>query len=162
VRVIKDNQIIEDSWARIDTIEAGQVLPEGDIIVPFSYWKQNRDALKGRAGNLAVCLNGDDRVEELAADIAQFSLIALDFPAFRDGRCYSHARLLRDRYGFKGDLRAVGDVLRDQLFYLKRCGFSSFFIRHDKDIHDALKAFNDFTVKYQTAADGALPVYRLR
>jgi len=162
VRVIKDNQIIEDSWTRIDTIEAGQVLPEGDIIVPFSYWKQNRDALKGRAGNLAVCLNGDDRVEELAADIAQFSLIALDFPAFRDGRCYSHARLLRDRYGFKGDLRAVGDVLRDQLFYLKRCGFSSFFIRHDKDINDALKAFNDFTVKYQTAADGALPVYRLR
>jgi uncharacterized protein (DUF934 family) len=162
VRVIKDNQIIEDNWTRVDTVEAEQVLPDGDIIVPFSYWKQNRDALKGRAGNLAVCLNGDDRVEELAADLGQFSLVALDFPAFKDGRCYSHARLMRDRYGFKGDLRAVGDVLRDQLFYLKRCGFSSFFIRHDKDINDALKAFNDFSVKYQTAADGALPVYRLR
>jgi len=162
VRVIKDNQIIEDNWSRLDTVEAGQVLPDGDIIVPFSYWKQNRDALKGRAGNLAVCLNGDDRVDELAADLGQFSLVALDFPAFKDGRCYSHARLMRDRYGFKGDLRAVGDVLRDQLFYLKRCGFSSFFIRHDKDINDALKAFNDFSVRYQTAADGALPVYRLR
>jgi uncharacterized protein (DUF934 family) len=162
VLVIKDNQIIEDNWTRVDTVEAEQVLPDGDIIVPFSYWKQNRDALKGRAGNLAVCLNGDDRVEELAADLGQFSLVALDFPAFKDGRCYSHARLMRDRYGFKGDLRAVGDVLRDQLFYLKRCGFSSFFIRHDKDINDALKAFNDFSVKYQTAADGALPVYRLR
>jgi uncharacterized protein (DUF934 family) len=162
VRVIKDNQIIDDSWVRVDTIEAGQALPTGDIIVPFSYWKQNRDALAGRAGKLAVCLNGDDRVEELAGDLGQFSLVALDFPAFRDGRCYSHARLLRDRYGFKGDLRAVGDVLRDQLFYMKRCGFSSFFIRQDKDIHDALKAFNDFSVKYQTAADGALPVYRLR
>ncbi len=162
MRVIKDNQIIEDNWSRLDTVEAGQVLPDGDIIVPFSYWKQNRDALKGRAGNLAVCLNGDDRVDELAADLGQFSLVALDFPAFKDGRCYSHARLMRDRYGFKGDLRAVGDVLRDQLFYLKRCGFSSFFIRHDKDINDALKAFNDFSVRYQTAADGALPVYRLR
>ena len=162
MRVIKDNQIIEDNWTRLDTFEAGQVLPDGDIIVPFSYWKQNRDALKGRAGNLAVCLNGDDRVDELAADLGQFSLVALDFPAFKDGRCYSHARLMRDRYGFKGDLRAVGDVLRDQLFYLKRCGFSSFFIRHDKDINDALKAFNDFSVRYQTAADGALPVYRLR
>lgn len=162
MRVIKDNQIIEDNWTRVDTVEAEQVLPDGDIIVPFSYWKQNRDALKGRAGNLAVCLNGDDRVEELAADLGQFSLVALDFPAFKDGRCYSHARLMRDRYGFKGDLRAVGDVLRDQLFYLKRCGFSSFFIRHDKDINDALKAFNDFSVRYQTAADGALPVYRLR
>ena len=162
MRVIKDNQIIEDNWTRVDTVEAEQVLPDGDIIVPFSYWKQNRDALKGRAGNLAVCLNGDDRVDELAADLGQFSLVALDFPAFKDGRCYSHARLMRDRYGFKGDLRAVGDVLRDQLFYLKRCGFSSFFIRHDKDINDALKAFNDFSVRYQTAADGALPVYRLR
>lgn len=162
MRVIKDNQIIEDSWARVDAVEPGQALPDGDIIVPFSYWKQNREALAGRAGRLAVCLNGDDRVEEIAGDLDRFELIALDFPAFKDGRCYTHARLLRERYGYKGDLRAVGDVLRDQLFYMKRCGFSSFFVRKDKDIEDALKAFNDFTVKYQTAADGAQPVYRLR
>lgn len=162
MRVIKDNQIIEDSWTRVEAVEPGQALADGDIIVPFGYWKQNREALAGRKGRIAVCLNGDDRVEELAGELDKFELIALDFPAFRDGRCYTHARLLRERYGYKGDLRAVGDVLRDQLFYMKRCGFSSFFVREDKDIEDALKAFNDFSVKYQTAADGAQPVYRLR
>jgi uncharacterized protein (DUF934 family) len=162
VRVIKDNQIVEDSWTRVDAIEPGQTVPDGDIILPFSWWKQNRESLNGRKGRVAVCLNGADQVEELVPHLADFDLIALDFPAFRDGRCYSHARLLRDRYKYTGDLRAVGDVLRDQLFYMKRCGFSSFFVRKDKDIADALKAFNDFTVKYQTAADGAQPVYRLR
>lgn len=162
MRVIKDNQITEDSWTRVEAIEPGHPVPEGDIIIPFTWWKQNRESLNGHTGRVAVCLNGADRVEELVPHLAEFDLIALDFPAFRDGRCYSHARLLRDRYKYTGDLRAVGDVLRDQLFYMKRCGFSSFFVRKDKDIADALKAFNDFTVKYQTAADGAQPVYRLR
>lgn len=162
MRVIKDNQIIEDSWTRVDSITAEQPIPDGDVILPFKYWQQNQDKLANHRGKLAVYLNGEDKVEDLVKDLGRFELIALDFPAFRDGRCYSHARLLRDRYGFKGDLRAIGDVLRDQLFYMKRCGFNSFFIRKDKDIEDALKAFNDFTVKYQTAADGALPVYRLR
>jgi len=162
MRVIKDNQIIEDSWTRIDTVAPEQSIADGDVILPFKYWQQNRDNLANHRGKLAVCLNGEDKVEDVVNELSRFELIALDFPAFKDGRCYSHARLLRDRYGFKGDLRAVGDVLRDQLFYMKRCGFNSFFIRKDKDIEDALKAFNDFTVKYQTAADGALPVYKLR
>ncbi len=162
MRVIKDDQIIEDSWIRLDAVAPGQSIPDGDVIVPYSYWKENRDSLATHAGKIAVCLNGEDKIEDIVNDLGKFNLIALDFPAFKDGRCYTHARLLRDRYGFKGDLRAVGDVLRDQLFYMKRCGFSSFFIRQDKDIVDALNAFKDFTVKYQTAADGALPVYKLR
>ena len=162
MRVIKDDKVIEDNWTRLDTVVAEQPIPDGDLIVPFSFWMQHADTLASRKGNTAVCLNGEDKIQDIANHIGKFNLIALDFPAFKDGRCYTHARLLRDRYGFKGDLRAVGDVLRDQLFYMKRCGFSSFFIRKDKDIEDALKAFKDFTIKYQTAADGALPVYKLR
>ncbi len=162
MRVIKDDQIIEDSWIRLDAVAPGQSIPDGDVIVPYSYWKENQDSLATHAGKIAVCLNGDDKIEDIINDLGKFNLIALDFPAFKDGRCYTHARMLRDRYGYKGDLRAVGDVLRDQLFYMKRCGFSSFLIRQDKDIEDALEAFKDFTVKYQTAADGALPVYKLR
>jgi uncharacterized protein (DUF934 family) len=163
LRVIKDNQIIEDSWERIAAIEAGQQVPvDGDIIVPFSYWKENRDSMTQRTGNTAVCLNGEDRIEEIADHLSAFSLIALDFPLYKDGRCYSHARVLRDRYDYKGDIRAVGDVLRDQLFYMHRCGISSFHVRADKDIEDALNAFKDFSVKYQTAADGALPIYKIR
>ena len=162
MRVIKDNQIQEDSWSRLLSLEPDQPVPDGDIILPFQYWQQNQAGLENHKGKTAVCINGDDRIEDIARDIARFELIALEFPAFKDGRCYSHARLLRDRYHYQGDLRAVGDVLRDQLFYMKRCGISSFAIREDRDIEDALNALKDFTVTYQTAADAALPVYKIR
>ena len=105
---------------------------------------------------------GGDPLEEAVADLAHFQLIALDFPVFRDGRNYSHARLLRERYGYRGELRAVGDVLHDQLFYLRRCGIDSFQVRADKDIEEALRGLSDFSITYQTAADGAIPVYKNR
>ena len=162
MRVIKDKRIQEDGWIRISAVEANQELPAGDIILPYPYWKEHREPLSSRSGQVAVCLNGEDRVEEVAEHLDRFRHIALEFPVFKDGRCYSHARLLRDRYGFEGDLRAVGDVLRDQLFYMRRCGISSFQVREDKDIEDALNAFNDFSVRYQAASDDAVPIYRLR
>ena len=162
LRVIKDNQIVDDQWQRLESVEPDQPLPSGDIIVPYAYWLENRDALSSREGKLGVCINGDDATEDVANDLSHFDLIALEFPMFKDGRSYSHARLLRERYHYRGELRAVGDVLRDQLFFMKRCGIDSFQLRADKDMEDALKAFNDFTVKYQTATDGAPPIYRLR
>ena len=82
-----------------------------------------------------------------------FIIIALDFPTFKDGRSYSHARLLRERYKYEGELRAIGDVLQDQLFFMKRCGIDSFKVRDDKNIEEALKSFKDFSVRYQAAAD---------
>lgn len=162
MRVIKDKRIVEDGWRRLQTVEPEQALPEGDIIIPFRYWVEHREALSSREGRLAVCIDGEDETEEVARYLQHFPLIALDFPVFKDGRCYSHARLLRDRHNYTGELRAVGDVLRDQLFYMQRCGIDSFHLRADKDMEDALKAFNDCSVKYQAAADGAAPVYRLR
>jgi len=167
LQVIKDKQIVEDSWQRLIEVDDDQALPvgdlpEGDIIVPFKYWQAHQQALQERAGKLAVCLDGDDETEEVAKQSAQFELIALNFPAFTDGRSYSHARLLRERYGYQGELRAVGDVLRDQLFFMQRCGIDSYQLREDKDIEDALNAFDEFSVKYQTAADGAEPIYKYR
>ena len=163
MRVIKDNQVVEDGWQRVEITEAEPQLPAGDIIVPFAYWQQHKAELTGRGdGRVAVCVNGDDPIEDVVRDLQHFPLIALDFPAFRDGRNYSNARLLRDRYGYRGELRAVGDVLRDQLFYLRRCGIDSFQVRADKDIEDALSGLADFSVTYQTAADGAVPVYKTR
>ncbi len=162
MRVIKDNQIVEDQWQRLEKIEPGQPLPEGDIIVPFAYWLANRETLLDRNGNTAVSITGDNKIDEVAGVASQFDLIALEFPLFKDGRCYSHARLLKERYGYKGELRAVGDVLRDQLFFMKRCGIDSFQLKAEKDLQDALKSFNDFTVKYQTATDAAPPIYKLR
>ena len=90
------------------------------------------------------------------------SIIALDFPAFKDGRSYSHARILRDRYNYEGELRAIGNVLRDQMFFMLRCGINCFEVTEGKNAEDALKSFNDFTVRYQAAADDAVPIYKLR
>ncbi len=162
MRVIKDNQVIEDDWTWLPTIEKDAAAPPGNIILPLEYWLENRESLSSRKGEIAVCLNGNDSLQEIVEHLSDFSLIALEFPAFKDGRCYSHARLLRDRYQFQGDLRALGDVLRDQLFYMNRCGFSSFCIREDKDIEDALNGLKDFSISYQTAADGQPPIDKRR
>ena len=163
MRVIKGNQVIEDNWLRLDKAAIEAPLPPGDIIVPYAYWKTHREQLLQRKDGLfGICIYGDDAIEEVAVDLQHFHLIALDFPTFRDGRNYSHARLLRERYGYKGELRAVGDVLRDQLFFLRRVGIDAFQIREDKDIEDAIQSFADFSVVYQTAADDKVPVSKQR
>ena len=162
MRVIRSGKVLEDSWQRLTVAEQQQSLPDGDWIVPLAYWRDNRDMLSRHKGRIAVCLNGDDSLEDFPGSLESFNLIALEFPKFTDGRSYSHARILRDRFGFQGEIRAVGDVLRDQLFFMQRCGIDSFQLREDKNPEDALQGLSDFTVKYQTAADGALPVYKHR
>ena len=162
MRVIKDKKIISDDWRRVVELADDDPLPEGKVILPFSYWQANREKLIAGKGPYAVWINGDDETETVAKDIEYFELIALEFPAFTDGRSYSHARLLRERYGYSGELRAVGDVLRDQLFFMHRCGIDSFEVRADKDIEDALRAFDEFSVTYQSAADRTEPIYRIR
>ena len=162
MRVIKHRQIVTDDWQRLMDLKPEDELPSGKMIVPFSWWQAHREMLIARGNKYAVCINGDHETEEVARDIDHFELIALDFPSFKDGRCYTHARLLRERYGYQGELRAVGDVLRDQLFFMERCGIDSFEVRADKNIEDALKAFTEFSVKYQTAADQAAPIYKIR
>jgi uncharacterized protein (DUF934 family) len=153
---------MEDDWQRIAEPDPGQPLPQGDLIVPLDYWRNNREPLARHNGRIAVCLNGDDSLDDFSDSLDQFELVALEFPRFADGRSYSHARLLREKYDYRGEIRAVGEVLRDQLFFMKRCGLDSYQIREDKDAEDALKGLSDFSVKYQTAADGAPPVYKLR
>lgn len=162
MQIIKNEQIIDDSWQRITEIESISDLPEGNLIVPFSFWLENKDALSELGDRITVCLNGADDIDALIPDLSTFSMIALDFPAYTDGRCYSFARLLRDRYGFTGELRALGDVLRDQLLPMQRCGINAFVLREDSDIEAALAAFKEFSVTYQTAADGVPPIYHLR
>lgn len=162
LRVIKENKIVDDSWQRLLEVDPERALPQGDVIVPFSYWQARRAELEQREGRLGVCIYGDDETEEVAKNLSHFAIIAVDFPVFRDGRGYSHARILRDHHNYQGDIRAVGDVLRDQLFFMQRCGITSFQLREGKDIEDAMKGLTVFSVKYQTGADGALPIYKQR
>ncbi len=161
MKVIKDGGIIDDEWTLLREADA-ETLPAGRLILPFPFWLENREALAGRDAATGIWLDGGIDVENIVEYLDQFGIIALDFPAFTDGRCYSHARLLRERYQYQGELRAIGDVLQDQLFYMRRCGFDSFQLREDKDYHDALEAFNTFSVSYQAASDEPLPLYRRR
>jgi len=118
--------------------------------------------LVARGAPLGIRLHSDQSPELIAADVQRFALIALEFPKFRDGRSYSYARLLRERYGFKGELRAVGEVLLEQLFFMLRVGFDAFDIQSADPLKDYRTALADFSVWYQPTADGRKTAMQLR
>ncbi|MCB1984201.1 MAG: DUF934 domain-containing protein [Burkholderiales bacterium] len=161
--IIKNKILVEDDWQvlRLNDQETPEnvVVAAGKVIVPLKVWLAQRDGLKQR-DDLGVWFASDERSEELKEDVRKFQIIAVDFPKFSDGRGYSIAFNLRARLGFTGELRAIGDVLRDQLFYMQRVGFDAFAPRPDRDIHDALKGFEDFSEVYQTSFDKKLPLFR--
>ncbi len=162
----KEPQIVADPWVSVADVAALDALsPKADVIVPLAVYQARRTALWSRgigagAGRLGVLLAPADEAASVAEDLQHFAVIAIDFPSFTDGRGYSSARLLRERYGYRGELRAVGDVWRDQIFYLSRCGFDAFVIKPGKSIDDALNGFNDFSEVYHSAADQPLPLFR--
>ena len=127
--------------------------------MPLAVWLAQKPALAART-DIGVWFTSDERPEILKDDIAALPLIAVDFPNFADGRGYSIAYNLRARLGFTGELRAIGDVLRDQLFYMQRVGFNTFATRADRSIEDALKGLTDFSDVYQTSWDQKTPLFR--
>jgi uncharacterized protein (DUF934 family) len=166
--IIKNRAVVSDDWSVVRAAEDG-ALPAVDALpakalVPFSFWKEHKDALLAARSKdtLGVWLAPDDEPSEIAPDFDKLALIAVDFPVFRDGRGFSIGRLLRERYRWTGELRAIGDVLRDQLLFHARCGFDAFAVREDKDINDALNAFHEFTEVYQGATDNLEPLFRRR
>ena len=155
--VIKHRRIVEDRWQHLaDDAD----LPAGPIIVSLARWQRERKALLERGDPVGVRLPNTADVADLAGDLPVLAVVALEFPKFADGRAYSQARLLRERHGYRGEIRAVGDVLRDQLFFMARCGFDAFELRSDRSLEDALAAFEEFTESYQPAVDQPLPLYR--
>ena len=162
-RIIKNGQLIDETWHLLPKDVTLDGLSNcDDLIVPLALWVEHAHALKARDGGLGVWLDAGEEIEEIAEHLSNFQVIALNFPSFTDGRHCSTAYLLRTRYGYKGEIRAIGDVLRDQLFALKRCGFDAFALREDKDPLDALKAFEDFSEVYQASSDQPLPLFRRR
>lgn len=153
-------QVIEDDWRVIRDADAALCDSGSRLIFPIGAL-QERDST-ATAEIRAVWIAPDDDFETMVPRLMGLDLIAVDFPVFRDGRGYSIATLLRTRYGWSGELRAIGDVLRDQLNYMRRCGFDSFAVRADKDIHDAIKSFVHYSVRYQGAVDDPVPLFRRR
>jgi uncharacterized protein (DUF934 family) len=157
MRVIKDRKIVDDDWVLL--APDALVPATGDVIVSVAQWNSGRESFAGRSGKVGVRLKSNESPEQIQA-LDQVPLIAVEFPSFTDGRGYTSARLLRERHAYRGELRAVGDVLRDQLFYMARCGIDSFALKAGKDIEAALSAFLDFSVTYQAAADDQRPLFR--
>lgn len=163
-KLILDGHIVDNDWQRVDAAQLEEsALPDsGKVIVPLAYWKEHKAVLIER-GDVAVCLEPGEEPADLADDLSHLSLVAVHFPAFKDGRGYSYARELRTRYGFEGEIRAVGDVLQDQLFYMSRVGFNAFEVRADRDIEEALEnGLRPFSITYQGDVHDKRPIYRRR
>lgn len=168
-KIIRNQAIVEDNWTAIESTEA---IPEsGKVIIRQLRWLAEKEALKSR-GKLGVRLEPSLDVAQLADNLHYLSLIVIPLSFIQpkpeggltyDGRGYSQARLLRERYAFKGDIRAVGGVFRDAMYYMHRCGFNEFEVREGQHLEDALGAFKDSTAAaYQAAADGQQPIFRRR
>jgi uncharacterized protein (DUF934 family) len=160
-KIIKDGKIEQDNWQLISIEDSANALPSGDVIVPVSLWQEQADNLKQRDGGLAIWLNAGEEPENIVGDLDQFAFVAINFPAFTDGRGYSYARLLRERYDYQGEIRAIGDVLQDQLHFMFRCGFNSYALKDNKNIEAALTGFKTISESYQAAND-LPPLFRRR
>ncbi|HWN39190.1 MAG TPA: DUF934 domain-containing protein [Gammaproteobacteria bacterium] len=158
--LVKNGELATSSF--VDVSGADAIPAAGPVIVSFDQWKAHRDELLKRGTELGIRLHSDQAPELIAEDLAHFAVVALEFPKFRDGRSYSYARLLRERYGFKGELRAVGEVLLEQLFFMLRVGFDAFDIQSADPLKDYRTALADFSVWYQPTADGRKTAMQLR
>ena len=158
--IILRDAVVTDVWQILrPSADAPATVPTGRVIVPLALWLDRQAALTAR-GDVAVWLAGTDDPAKLAPSLPSLTLVAIDFPKFTDGRGYSIAYLLRSRFGYRGELRAIGDVLPDQLFYMKRVGFDAFAVRADKDSRQALRGLRPFTDAYQGSWDNAVPAFR--
>lgn len=158
--LVKNGQLVEDVF--INTVDAEDVPAGVASIVSLEQWQAHRHWLIRQPHPAGVRLGSDQHPELISADVKHLAVVALEFPAFKDGRAYSYARLLRERYGFAGELRAVGDVLLEQLHFMQRVGFDAFEIDSEDPVRDFEIAASEFSAWYQPAGDGRLTAVQLR
>jgi len=160
MRLVENGRIVEDHYVRVD--DDAPIPDRVPVIVSAKRFLADAAALVSRDGSLGVAWPNDKRVAELEPWLGRLALVALVFPKFKDGRAYSQARLLRETYGFRGTLRATGDVLRDQFHFLVRAGFDSFEVKKDADARVFAQVLARFSIYYQDGADGRAPALRRR
>jgi len=164
-KLIKNAMVSDNTCQTLDKEFSGSVdevlSSKNPVLVPKQFWLANTEQLLN-SDNVGVWLDSDEGPEELEPYLEKLSLIAINFPKFADGRGYSYARILRDRFGYSGELRAMGDILHDQMFYLKRCGFDAFAVREDKDAEVVIEGLSDFSECYQASTNQKIPLFRRR
>lgn len=158
--IIRGDAIVADDWQLL--VDDGQPEADTQIIVSLAYWRKAREVLLAEAAEVGVQLPNDIDVDEVWPEIEDRPLIALEWPTFGDGRAHSQAQVLRRRLGYKGELRAIGDIGRDLVFHLRRCGFDVIVPREGEDLDDCLHALKDFSTAYQPAADDVQAVFARR
>jgi uncharacterized protein (DUF934 family) len=181
-RLLRDGRVVADDWTYLadaggdgaaaaagvesaadDALAAAADAAPGAVRIPsaliltFDQWSADKPRWLAAPGRLGVVLSPAHKVESLAPDLTRFALLGAEFPGPSEGRGYTQGRLLRERYGFRGELRAVGHVRRDQIFFLARCGFNSFELA-DGDLESASAAFSTFSAEYQPSNDLGLPL----
>jgi uncharacterized protein (DUF934 family) len=150
--LIRDGRLVPDPF--IDASGLAELPPGAPLIVSLEQWQSRRDELLARGPTLGLRLRSDQPPQLVAADLPHFTVVALEFPKYRDGRAYTHARMLRERYGFTGEVRAVGDVLQEQLHFMQRCGFDAFELQCSNPAAAWQAIAADHTVWYQATGDG--------
>jgi uncharacterized protein (DUF934 family) len=158
--LVRDNALVADEYFSV--ADGAEIPPTGPVLVSFEQWQSHRERLLKRGEAVGVRLHSDQSPELIAEELSHLALVALEFPKFRDGRAYSYARILRERYGFRGELRAVGDVLMEQLHFMVRTGFNAFEIAGPDPLGQLKIALGDFSVWYQPTGDGRKTAVDLR
>ena len=165
MRIIRDRRICESQWRHLPEGTLPDALvaaPAGPVSVALTDWRLFKTELLERDAPIGVRLTGADVVDEIVADLKRIALVALEFGSVTEGRAYTQARALREKHGYFGEVRAVGDVSRDRLAFMERCGFNAFELRPDCDLHDALQAFGEISLAYQALGDGQPAIAALR
>ena len=164
MQIIRDRRISESHWRHVPDgvlADAQGTKPSGAIIVTLADWRRRKAELVRTREPVGVRLGAGDDLDEIVADLDSIALVALEFRSFTEGRAYTHARMLRQRHRYTGEIRAVGDVSRDRLAFMERCGFDAYELRSDDELQDALNAFAEISDVYQPCAD-ARPVIASR
>ena len=159
-QILKDSLVVSDNWLLLD--ESAESLPAGDILLSYDQWLNFADHRSSHSGDLGVWLEGHAEIEQIIEPLLDLPLIAINFPKFADGRGFSSARLIRERYNYSGELRAIGGFIRDQLYLLKRCGFNAFQFSDENELSDAAESLKDFSENYQVSVDQENPLFRRR
>lgn len=157
-QIIKDGQLVDDNWTMVD--EVG-LFPEGKILISSSSWNEQQVQISKRYGEVGIWMTSEEQPEDIE-NVARIPVIAVLFENFMDGRGFSIARLLRERFDFQGEIRAVGSPIRDQLTYMVKCGFNAFDLADHYDPEEALTSLSDFSESYQTSVDQKEPLFRRR
>jgi uncharacterized protein (DUF934 family) len=158
--LIRNGALVDDDWVSVGDDEP---LPAArPSIVSLRRWQAERESLIAGGAPLGVRLESGEQAKDVAGDFAHLALVAIAFPTFRDGRGFSTARLLRERYGFTGELRAVGNVFRDQFLFMHRCGFDAYEVADAREAEAFAASLKAFSVFYQRTGDDRTPAAALR